>query len=512
MKTQILFFIFLFSIVISYANNLEVSNIAVDDADNISFDISWDNAWYDADFNWDAVWIFVKAQDCSGTKKWEHVDLSSSDADHSVTGGLYVQAVSDGKGVFVRLDDLALGSQSGTVTLQFDSSIANYEDVNFQVYGIEMVWVPEGSFYVGDGSTSSGQSHYSFGSNGGNAPRTISSENAIPANHLHKSWWDNGWPYRGRNHASIPAAFPKGYASFYCMKYEISQDQYVAFLNSLTSGQQANRIVGSVLDVTGTLVMTSAAQQNRNSIVIETPSVGGAPAVFNVDLNGDGTYGDGGSIAMNYLNFEDLKAYLDWSALRPMTELEYEKAARGSDYPVISSYAWGSTAARQAVSSSLSNGGETNELSTNSGDGLAAANGGSSSSLGPLRVGFAATATTNRLTAGASYWGIMDMSGNVWEQTYSVGKSITSNATANPASLTFSGNHGDGEISVAGAADVANWPVANSGGQRYAIVRGGSWENGWQDARVSDRSEVDNNADAVNRTRRTGGRGVRSSL
>ncbi len=40
---------------------------------------------------------------------------------------------------------------------------------------------------------------------------------------------------------SLPAAFPKGYAAFYIMKYEISQEQYVGFLNKLTQTQQTAR-------------------------------------------------------------------------------------------------------------------------------------------------------------------------------------------------------------------------------------------------------------------------------
>ena len=40
----------------------------------------------------------------------------------------------------------------------------------------------------------------------------------------------------------------------------------------------------------------------------------------------------------------DLVAYLDWAALRPMTELEYEKIARGSAEAIVpGEYAWGST-------------------------------------------------------------------------------------------------------------------------------------------------------------------------
>ena len=37
---------------------------------------------------------------------------------------------------------------------------------------------------------------------------------------------------------------------------------------------------------------------------------------------------------MTYISWPDLLAYADWAALRPITELEYEKAARGVDVQV----------------------------------------------------------------------------------------------------------------------------------------------------------------------------------
>ena len=43
------------------------------------------------------------------------------------------------------------------------------------------------------------------------------------------------------------------------------------------------------------------------------------------------------------LSWPDLCAYADWAALRPMTELEYEKACRGPNNPVLGEYAWGNT-------------------------------------------------------------------------------------------------------------------------------------------------------------------------
>ena len=116
------------------------------------------------------------------------------------------------------------------------------------------------------------------------------------------------------------------------MKYEISQLQYVEFLNSLTFPQQQSRILSDPTSAAGTYV-TFGAYQFRNGIVIETPGNNGAiPAVFGCDATNGvvNNVNDGQSVAMSNLSWADLAAYLDWSALRPMTELEFEKVCRGT--------------------------------------------------------------------------------------------------------------------------------------------------------------------------------------
>ena len=40
---------------------------------------------------------------------------------------------------------------------------------------------------------------------------------------------------------ALTAAFPKGYGAFYCMKYELSEGEYAAFLDQLTPAQAAAR-------------------------------------------------------------------------------------------------------------------------------------------------------------------------------------------------------------------------------------------------------------------------------
>ena len=205
---------------------------------------------------------------------------------------------------------------------------------------------------------------------------------------------------------------------------------------------------------------------------------------------------DGQSIAKVYTSWRDLLAYLDWSGLRPMTELEYEKAARGPEPVVINEYAWGTAEIVQATVASRTNVNYANEGTTivpNYPYGLA-----SYAIATPFRVGFAATATSNRLQAGASYWGIMELSGNVYEQAVSVG--YTNGNIAN-----FTGVLGDGELDINGDPNQTGWdldPVKS-------IVRGGSFASAALFLRVSDRQNINNTTFNGGRHQEAGGRGVR---
>lgn len=507
-----LFLLFAISIFIANivkANNVAVSAISAPDQDHVQFTLAWDNSWYVTGSNWDAIWIFVKWQDCDGAKSWDHVTLSTTAIDHTATGGLYVEVAStDGKGVFVRLNANGGGSQTGTITLKFAASIPDFAADNFEVFGIEMVWVPQGNFQVGDGSNSQNSSYASFGNNDAQATYTISTENAIPQWDLRNDFGTGGdYCDQLSGNMTVPANFPKGYTAFYCMKYEISQQQYVAFLNKLSVAQQVNRTAVSPTLATGTLAMTTAGNQNRNSIVIKTASVANAPAVYDNDLNIDAAYGDGADIACNYLSWNDLAAYLYWAALRPMTELEFEKVCRGALGSVTAEYAWGTTVITQAISTALTNGGTSTEISSTGN--ASAHNAGASTTIGPLRCGFAATASTTRITAGASYYGIMDLSGNVWEQCFCVGFYIGNcGGTQFPTSILYLGALGTGTIDGVGNCPDVTWN--NAGISGHVISRGGNWEYAAKNTQVSDRTYYNSAAtENVVRTRRNGGRGVR---
>lgn len=483
------------------ANNLSISNISVPSTTTIQFDVSWDNSWNISGVSYDAVWIFVKAQNCAGSATWDHADVSTTSGNHSVTGGvLQVDAVTDGKGVFIRRSTAGTTGNisTATVVLTFQNTyvIAN---TNYEVFGVEMVYVSQGTFVVGDGSSADTQSNSSFGNNSAVGSYSISSEGQIPQDDLRVDKSGDG---SVTAHSAIPAAFPKGFDAFYCMKYEISQSQYASFLNLLDFNQQASRTAVSPASAVGTLALTDGSNPNRNSIEISTTGSISTPAVYGNDLNGNNTFNesaDGGDVACNFLSWNDLIAYLDWAALRPMTELEYEKAARGTNSAVLTEYPWGSTTINQAVTSAISNSGQASEVSTSTSDGLSAYNGGTSTSLGPFRVGFAATSSTGRTGAGASFYGILDLGGNVSEQVYWAG---FYNGTRHAS--TFTGVLGDGAVNALGNADATNWGTVSD-----SMVRGGNWENASREVQISDRTQIGLTSENTSRVRRTGGRGVR---
>jgi formylglycine-generating enzyme required for sulfatase activity len=476
------------------ANNLVIGGTTVV-GDDLQFTIQWDNSWNSVTgpTNYDAVWVFVKRQVCGNTPTWDHALLNTSSASHSVTGGvLQVDAVSDGVGVFIRRSAPGNGNiASSTVTLDLQTA-ANSID-NFQVFGIEMVFIPTGNFQIGDFTST-------YGFNGVTITAATQASGFANAN----AYLSNGsWGSFG----ALPPSYPQGYNAFYCMRYEISQEQYVKFLNSLTFTQQTGRINISPASAIGSWPMQSASPNNaRNGIRIMTPGVFPTiPAIFGCDLNVNGTFNeaaDGQNIACNWLSWPDLMTYLDWSGLRPMTEMEFEKVCRGPAPIIPGEFAWGSTTALQAISTSLTNSGQGSEVSTASGNGLCAYNASNQSTFGPLRCGFAAGAATNRFQSGASYYGVMEMSGNVAEQCV---------GGYNFSYGSFNGLNGNGAITAAGSANTANWPTAG-GGQNGGVARGGYFgpmSSGIVEMRVSDRNWMTSNWNQ-SKNSAGGGRGVRN--
>jgi hypothetical protein len=194
---------------------------------------------------------------------------------------------------------------------------------------------------------------------------------------------------------------------------------------------------------------------------------------------------------VNYISWADLTAYLDWSGLRPMSELEFERGGRGPYRAVSGEYAWGSTSLTQATS--ISNPGLVSERAQ-SGANMAFNN--HTSVPGPVRVGSFAYGVATRIAAGAGYYGAMDLSGNLYERPVTVG---------NSTGRLFAGrNHGNGVLDSSGNPNVSTWPGTGATGSGS---RGGVFSLGSGHARLSDRYNATRTW--AQRLIDFGGRGVR---
>lgn len=530
----------------AWANNIRVSNVALSATPNtvlhyttISFDVAWDNSWRTnvGPSNWDAAWIFVKYR-LKNQITWHHATLNWVDGTgtgdgHTVPSGATIASINDtgaggATGVFLYANAV-LSQQSVNYTsmaLQWNYGVDGLSDndrVEVFVFAIEMVYVPQASFYVGDGNaTLTGN----FRIQASNSPFQITSEGALTLGgggvaDLHNNNATGMATPDDFNNATpqtLPAAFPKGYNAFYLMKYEITQEQYAEFLNKLDRVQQAQRFPSTTVGDFFSSGAGNTTPQARNGVKLMSDPGPLAIRVYGSDLNDNGTAGeaaDGQNIACNWMSSVDLLAYLDWAGLRPMTELEYEKSCRGTNTAVGGEYAWGSTVLQGATG--ISNGGANNEVASNVGANIVYNNSGGVP--GPMRVGNFAQAATTQLQAGAGYYGAMDLSGNVWEDMVMVGS---------VAARSYTGLHGDGELNTNGHANVDYWPGINgnntpgnangvyggtTGCTGYAGLgfSGGTWNNNtWLN--VSDRAYRGTGWNGINgRDTRNGGRGVRTA-
>lgn len=426
----------------------------------VTFDLSWENSWRGTEANnWDAAWVFVKFR--IGGGEWQHAKLHNTGhlpgtgTPATISAGLINENIpfepsgNPAVGAFIYRSGDGFGTFNTTANkLRWNYAahgITNATSLEVNVYAIEMVYVPEGEFNVGGGG-----GYNAFTST------TINTANATTAPSGTGSLGGQAGGYPTGVNPPVSPNWPNGYDAFYCMKYEISQQQYVDFLNSLTPSQSGNRVPWFINSG------YNYYQEYRNGIL----------------GNGQGFYSTTKPyVPVCFLRYVDGSAFADWSGLRPMTELEYEKSCRGNQQPVEGEYAWGNSSYyHDPVNPSY----YTLEFIDSENEGIASdysltvGNHASGFTIqfgeGPIRVGsFAANgANTGRITSGSSYWGIMELSGNVIEQCIAVD---------DPLGRQFIGNCGDGMLDSSGG--------TSDFGSNYVKVRGGGFGDGLHT--VSDR-------------------------
>ncbi len=452
------------TIIPALANNLVVTNTTLlsPAAGKVAalFDLSWDNSWRN-DANYDACWVFVKYS-IDGGSNWSHATLSEIGTNPpSFTNGvgtnLDIVVPADKTGAFIQRSVEGTGTVHNTgIKLWWDfatNGVSRSRQARIKVFAIEMVYIPEGVFWAGSGGSEKGRFIEGYGGGASNnSPFHVETEGQISVSNQPGCLW--GVNYAIGLAGVLSNAYPKGYAAFYLMKTEASQRQYCDFLNTLTADQQIQRHdPGLYFNKSRNFIKKTSAtpaffgcDANKNA--------GPDTAVTNVSKLNESA--DGEWTVCNYISWPDAAAYADWAALRPFTELEFEKACRGPLAAVPNEYAWGGVTPEPSMTSLINE--YTDSETPNQGNFSsynAAAN--------VYRCGSFARADSSREHSGAGYYGALDLSGSVAELTVTVG-----DATGR----LFTGLHGDGVLSHDGAANVDNWPLSGSSG---VGERGANW-------------------------------------
>lgn len=500
---------YLFAVLAIIGLQLNANNIIVTNATctgqvlgvytGVKFNLSWENSWRMSagPANWDAAWVFVKYKIQGGN--WSHASLSTTPGDHTIgnNGGTAMTFLpgADAKGVFIYRSANGTGNISLTdVILRWNypsDGVADNANLQVQVFAVEMVYIPQGPFFIGDGNVSLSPSGNAFKLSqqaGNNMPYKVTSENAITLCSSTYAASDQVYDPLKSAGTVIPAGYPKGYQAFYMMKYEVSQKQYLDFFNTLPKN----------LTILGNRNLGNNGSYRNNFY-------------WDGQVNNDAVLSpnNGGDRAQNYIAYADAAAYADWAALRPMSELEYEKASRGCDasgtpiFPTNLEFAWGNTTVNPVTA--LSNDGLANEGFTNPLTSNANCHYTTSVISGPVRCGiFAAKgyASNQRTQSGASYYGVMELSGNLAEIVLTV-SNYSTNSTSASYQSKFTNVNGDGILSATtGNANNSNtWGFGSSGTIQAEItlgtssygvgIRGGSFTDGGTTyCQTSDRSNA----------------------
>ena len=443
MMRNLLLLFFLCTSTPVFATDLIIKDVNFDKNQGVvTFQVSWKNGWKN-NRNHDAAWVFIKH--FVPGKGYVHGKIAGNGHEiKSQKSNLKAEVVSvnDQVGVFIRPTVEFRGDVAYTVMLRLDKVNFNEipQNATTTVLGLEMVYIPEGGFTLGDPDPEALKFNAFYKSDDTGKPNGLykihSEDQVISVGPKSEAlYYDAGRNpiYTGDQKGPVPASFPKGVKPFYIMKYETTQGFYTDFLNILTPD------LAKKLDPSG----TDKYYAGRGSIKLKN-------SIYKADAP---------DRPCNFITWDDGMALADWAGLRPMTELEFTKAARGPQAPIHHEFPW----------------------STNNKDGLDRFVDLDDDLKYRNNIAEDQLNDQTRHLFGASYYWVMDLAGSLWEKCVSIG---------HPIGRNFKGSHGDGILNANGAATNTDWPkgIYEEGG--YGYRGGGYYQHGMRISEFNPHSPI----------------------
>jgi len=426
---RLIIVLFAFFGTLSLANHLNVELVTpAQPAGSVRVRVTWQNSWRNQR-NHDAAWVFLNCRRPQGP--WRPVRLSKAEFPNGAAAA--ADLADDQSGVFVYSSRPHRGGVDWTVDLAVDTTSlpGGPGNLEWQPFGVEMVYIPESPFWLGDTDPKAVSMNAYFRSNADGRPAgryAVTSEGPIEVGPKDGALWYNvAQPeYQGDRKGPIPAEFPKGFQAFYLMKYELTQGQYAAMLNQLSQQASNFRAIQGGLGY----------QRHRGSIQIRDGRFeAAAPAR-----------------PANWVSWNDGLAFAAFSRLRPMTEFEFTKACRGGPAEPASpnDFPWG-TSSKSGL----------RRLIVAPQDDLVTSGDADESLL----------TDETRERFGASFYWVMDLAGSVWERVVTPASEI---------GRAFRGSHGEGRVSGFGSvATNPDWPKGDEAPGGYGYRGGGYYEHGF---------------------------------
>lgn len=391
MLKKLLFFALILFSVSASANNIQVANVSLQEGNKgtqvIQFDVTWENSWRTGSDIHDGAWIIAKFRKTGASNQpWHHCTLRAGGVGGT---GAVLEVTTDGIGAFIYMaDNKGVGNvvfdQNQLIWNSTADGVGNGESVEVKVFALEMVYIPQGAFYVGNGGTERLRFHEK-----GNNMQPFYIANNDPFNYDAVSHGLFGGSPTNTFDVRVSADYPKGYNAFWSMKYEISVQQFLDFLNHIPKSYSTEYLAAITIkdshiadEIEGTWPELVSPFSER---------------------------------AMNCLSQNMFINMARWLGMRPMSEMEFEKICRGANItPVPDEYPWGTT--KLVNAETFENVGRYNESVVTPKSANAYVGSDFPFDNRPLRVGiFARPSGSNRELSGAAYYGTLNMGDNVSE-------------------------------------------------------------------------------------------------